>query len=77
MKSIKNKRKQVEQIKDIPSSEYPIADETPVEEMASEKSIEEFLELKKLQNRILEKILDKMNQSENQDKINNTKIEKK
>jgi hypothetical protein len=38
--------------------------ESSLDEMADVSTIEEFLERKKLENRILEKILDKMNQSE-------------
>jgi hypothetical protein len=41
----------------------------PVDETAEITSIQEFLELKKLQNRVLGKMLEKMNETENQ---NNT-----
>lgn len=51
-------------------NELPNTDDTPIEDMADVNSIEEFLELKKLQNRILGKMLENMNQSENLDKIN-------
>ena len=36
-------------------------------------SIEEFIRVRKLQNRILENMLEKMNQNEKKSKINNTK----
>jgi hypothetical protein len=77
MRRIKNRKKVEEDSKNIRLSEDPIIDETTDAEVVDVNTIEEFLELKKLQNRILEKMLENMNQSENQDKINNTKIKKK
>jgi hypothetical protein len=68
MKRLK-KKKEKDHIEEI-VSELPNADETPIEDMADVNSIEEFLELKKLQNRVLGKMLENMNQSENQDKLN-------
>jgi len=78
MKRIKIRKKLVvEDSKNIPMNEEQIADESPGSEMADVSTIEEFLERKKLQNRVLEKMLENMNQSDNEDKINNTKIKKK
>jgi hypothetical protein len=70
MKRIRNKKKVVEDFRNIPLNEKPIIEETPDTEVADVNSIEEFLELKKLQNKVLGKMLEKMNQSEKQDKIN-------
>jgi hypothetical protein len=41
------------------------------EEMSEVNSIQEFIELKKLQNRILEKMIEKLNTTENHNKPNN------
>jgi|WetSurMetagenome_2_1015567.scaffolds.fasta_scaffold556437_2 hypothetical protein len=71
MKRIRNKKKVAEDSRNIPLNEEPIIEETPDTEVVDVNSIEEFLELKKLQNRVLGKILENMNHSENQDKINN------
>jgi len=70
MKRIRNKKKVVEDSRNIPLNEEPIIEETPDTEVVDVNSIEEFLELKKLQNRVLGKMLENMNQSEDQDKIN-------
>jgi len=70
MKRIRNKKKVVEDSRNIPLNEKPIIEETPDAEVVDVNSIEEFLELKKLQNRVLGKMLENMNQSENQDKLN-------
>ena len=67
----------VEDSKNIPMNEEHVIDETSGSEMADVNTIEEFLERKKLQNRVLEKMLENINQSDNEDKINNTKIKKK
>ena len=77
MKRISIRKKVVDDSKNIPLNEEQIADESPGSEMADVSTIEEFLERKKLQNRVLEKMLENMNQSDNEDKINNTKIKKK
>jgi hypothetical protein len=45
--------------------------EESLSEMADVNSIQEFIELKKLQNRILGKMLEKINPTENQNKTNN------
>ena len=72
MKRIRIKNKVVEDSRNIPlNNEEPIIEETPDTEVVDVNSIEEFLELKKLQNRVLGKMLENMNHSENQDKINN------
>ena len=68
--------KRLKRKKDTVSSEevvnvMPNADETPMEEMADVNSIEEFLELKKLQNQVLGKMLEKMNSSETTNKNSN------
>jgi hypothetical protein len=70
MKRIRNKKKVAEDSRNIPLNEKPIIEETPDAEVVDVNSIEEFLELKKLQNRVLGKMLENMNQSENQDKLN-------
>jgi len=54
-----------------PSDEEPEFNDDPVEEIADINSIQEFIELKKLQNRILGKMLEKINKPENQNKSNN------
>ena len=77
MKRISIRKKAVEDSKNISINEDHIADESSGSEMADVNTIEEFLERKKLQNRILEKMLENMNQSDNEDKKNNTKIKKK
>jgi hypothetical protein len=70
MKRIR-KKKETDNTEEV-VSKLPNIDDTPIEieDMADVNSIEEFLELKKLQNRVLGKMLDKMNQSESQDNIN-------
>jgi hypothetical protein len=66
-KKAKNKEKDnkiIDQKHELPH------EESPINEMADVNSIEEFIEIKKLQNRLLEKMLNNINQSENQDKKN-------
>ena len=55
----------------IRESKEPEVNSEAVGEKADVNSIQEFIELKKLQNRILGKMLEKINQSENQTKSNN------
>ena len=69
MKRLK-KKKDTDNIHQVLNEVPTNVDETPIEDMADVNSIEEFLELKKLQNRVLGKMLENMNQSENQDKVN-------
>lgn len=52
-------------------TEEDIAAQETTDEMTGVNSIQEFLELKKLQNRVLAKMLKKMNTSENQIKTTN------
>jgi hypothetical protein len=66
-KKVKNKEKE-NPIVDLSYEVFP--EESPVNETTDVNSIEEFIEIKKLQNRLLEKMLNKINQSENQDKKN-------
>ena len=49
----------------------PHNNEEPTDEVNDVSSIQEFIELKKLQNRILGKMLEKINKPENQTKSNN------
>jgi hypothetical protein len=70
MKRITIRKKVAEDSRNIPLNEEPIIKETSDTEVVDVNSIEEFLELKKLQNRVLGKMLENMNQSENQDKLN-------
>jgi hypothetical protein len=69
MKRLKKKR-DTDNINQVLNEVPNNVDETPIEDMADVNSIEEFLELKKLQNRVLGKMLEKINQSEDQDKLN-------
>ena len=55
----------------IREAEEPEVIGEEADEAAGVNSIQEFIELKKLQNRILSKMLEKINQSENQTKSNN------
>lgn len=77
MKKFSNKKKVIDDSKNIPLNENPIIDETVNHEITDMNTIEEFLERKKLQNWVLGKMLENINQSDNEDKINNTKIKKK
>jgi len=52
-------------------SEYASADDDAINESIDVNTIQEFVDLKKLQNRILEKMLKKINPSENHNKPNN------
>lgn len=67
MRRFINNKKKEEQIKNVPLDEKPIIDDIPIDETVKINSIQEFIELKKLQNRVLEKMLEKMNQSENKE----------
>ena len=63
-------------IKKEPDIEIREFEEPEINNQAGDKaadvnSIQEFIELKKLQNRILGKMLEKINRSENQTKSNN------
>jgi hypothetical protein len=71
MKRIR-KKKETDNTEEV-VSKLPNIDDTPIEieDMADVNSIEEFLELKKLQNRVLGKMLDKMNTSETTNKNSN------
>ena len=53
------------------TTEESDAGEMLIQEMADINSIQEFIELKKLQNRILGKMIEKLNPTENQNKSNN------
>lgn len=53
------------------SEEETDVGEESLSDMADVNSIQEFIELKKLQNRVLGKMLEKINQPENQTKSNN------
>jgi hypothetical protein len=64
--SIKNEHDIVKQ-----SEEEADVGEESLSDMADVNSIQEFIELKKLQNRVLGKMLEKINQPENQTKSNN------
>jgi hypothetical protein len=55
----------------IREAKEPEVNSEAVGEIADVNSIQEFIELKKLQNRILGKMLEKINQPENQTKSNN------
>lgn len=55
----------------IREAEEPEVNSETVGEIADVNSIQEFIELKKLQNRILGKMLEKINKPENQTKSNN------
>jgi len=67
MRRFINKKKKEELVKNVPLDEKPVDDDIPINEITETNSIQEFMELKKLQNRVLEKMLKKMNQSENQE----------
>jgi len=63
---IKSKQNSTEPVEE----NLEIVDET-TDEITEVISIQEFIELKKLQNRVLEKMLENMNSTENQNKPNN------
>lgn len=65
------KNSKTDEIKKKTVAEPLLIEESAGDEMADVNSIQEFIELKKLQNRILGKMLEKMNQPENQTKSNN------
>lgn len=51
----------------IDNSPGILPEESPINEAADVHSIEEFIEIKKLQNRLLKKMLNNINQSEKSD----------
>jgi hypothetical protein len=69
MKIIKHKKKKIKT--DI-SVDQPVMEDMPVDETVAETnaadSIEDFIELKRLQNRILGKLIDQISNSENSEK---------
>ncbi len=54
-----------------PLTEGPIENDALVEGRNNENSIQDFIELKKLQNRILGKMIENINQTENKKKSKN------
>jgi len=65
------KNSKTDEIKKKAVAEPQLIEEPAGDEVADVNSIQEFIELKKLQNRILGKLLEKINQPENQTKSNN------
>jgi hypothetical protein len=63
-KNINKKRKEA-QFKNAPISEKPIVNDRPIDEMADVNSLQEFIELTKLQNNVLRKMLENIHVSEN------------
>jgi hypothetical protein len=51
-----------------PPEDEGITNDVPVEGVTGPESIEDFIELKRLQNRILEKLIDKIKSPENTEK---------
>lgn len=64
------KNSKTDEIKKKTVAEPQLIEEPSGDEVADVNSIQEFIELKKLQNRILGKMLEKINQPENQTKSN-------
>jgi hypothetical protein len=61
----------VEEVKNMQVDKEPDFIDDSTSDIAEVNSIQEFIELKKLQNRILSKMLEKLNPTENQNKSNN------
>jgi len=65
MKSRKTKKKETLTKTTV---DQPVVDEAPIAEATEVDSIEDFIELKRLQNRILEKLIDQISNPENPEK---------
>jgi hypothetical protein len=68
---MKKSDSKVEEVKNLQVGKEPDFIDDSTSDTAEVNSIQEFIELKKLQNRVLEKILENMNTTENQNKPNN------
>ena len=67
---MKNHKKKKTEIKSETTVDLHVMNETPVVESTEADSIEDFIELKRLQNRILEKLIGQINHPENPEKSN-------
>lgn len=68
---MKIRRTKNKEIKATPPVVQPVTDETMAEGIAEAESIEDYIERKRLQNRILEKLIDQIKNPENPEKTNN------
>ena len=67
---MKNHKKKKTEIKSETTVDLHVMNEAPIVEATEADSIEDFIELKRLQNRILEKLIGQINHSENPEKSN-------
>jgi len=67
---MKNHKKKKTEIKSETTVDLHVMNEAPIVEATEADSIEDFIELKRLQNRILEKLIGQINQPENPEKSN-------
>jgi hypothetical protein len=56
---------------ETPLNDRPIENDISSQEKKDDNSIQDFIEMKKLQNRILGKMIEKINQAENKNKSKN------
>jgi hypothetical protein len=67
---MKNHKKKKTEIKSETTVDLHVMNEAPIVEATEADSIEDFIELKRLQNRILEKLIGQINHPENPEKSN-------